>query len=175
MLLVCTFLTMIIAVSCSQKKSEPESPSSQVSSSLPDSIDRISFVSSAVAEKWASDYHEAWRKILPGDSIPIRFFTIKTQDVLLAMGINKPWNAMTNYEYIRVNLGYDVETNRMKCFIQPVDSVNLAGHFAGNGLFFSKNGQISGKKRPAQFGAATGGDSLYVADLNTPCPNTCGN
>jgi ABC-type oligopeptide transport system substrate-binding subunit len=64
----------------------------------------------------------------------------------------------------------------MKCFIQPVENVDLANNYAGDGMFFNKNGQIiSGKGKKNTLGAKATDDDIFVADLNTPCPNTCGN
>jgi len=145
--------------------------------SMPDSIDRISFVTAEVADQWVENYHAAWKKIVPQDSLPVKYFTVKTQDVLLAMGINKPWKEVTTQEYIRVNIGYDITSNQMKCFIQPVENVDLSKNYAGEGMYFNKNGQIVSKKPKSAGLNAKSKDAepFFVADLNTPCPNTCGN
>ncbi|MFW2477341.1 MAG: hypothetical protein ACN4EP_10510 [Sediminibacterium sp.] len=175
-LFFCGFIFCVI-ISCQSNSAKTDDTTTATATvSKPDSIDRISFVTVAMADKWKEDYHQAWKKILPKDSLPIRFFTVKTQDVLLAMGINKPWQSVTSQQYIRVNLGYDATSNQMKCFIQPVENVDLANNYAGDGMFFNKNGQIiSGKGKKNTLGAKATDDDIFVADLNTPCPNTCGN
>ncbi len=174
-LLVIAGIAIIGAImSCSE--SHKKEPLLSGTIAKPDSIDRISFVTATEADKWVKYYHGVWKKLLPKDSLPIKFFTVKTQDVLLAMGINQPWNTITTQQYIRVNLGYDSASNQMKCFIQPVENVDFTKNYAGEGMFFNKNGQIVSKKgKSLGLGSGVVSDSTYVADLNTPCPNTCGN
>jgi hypothetical protein len=150
-----------------------------------------SFVTKDTSIKWVNNYQQIWNNIQ--DSIhqgpkhkyglPLQFFTVRSQDLLWAMGIDTAWQYKTKYRYVRVSIGYSGLLKELKAFVQPVDSVNLAIGYAGRALFFNskgqiidKNGNIIGKDgRVIGKQAFNPGDSLFVADLNTPCPATCGN
>lgn len=159
----------------------------------PYAINHQNFVRRDTAHAWAMNFKYVWDTLFndPKGHVPIKYFTIKSQDVLCALGIDTAWQYETAYHYIRVNIGYDTASHQLKAYIQPVINVDLnnaTNPFAGTGLFFNKKGQIvdslgnlldkngrivhgsklSGKNTPDSI-------AVFVGDLNTPCPSTCGN
>jgi hypothetical protein len=165
-----------------------------------DKINTLNFAPRDSSRAWVKNYKTIWQTIVPedlklADSLP-QSFTIKSQDVLNAMGIDTSWKYVTKLRYIRLTLGYDAVNKSMKAFIQPVVNVNLKEKpfTAGTALFFDIGGKIvdsaghridsldtpyfapgmkAGKIRRKP-GTRDGG-GVYVGDLSTPCPNTCGN
>ena len=140
-------------------------------------------VSWELAKQWRADYKKMWKDSLHIKSQPLLYFTVKAPDLLASMGIDTTTiydKVLKQYPFVRINLGYDAKTHEMKAFIQPVDSVNTAKKFMGRHLFFNQYGDIvdSLGRKPGSKGAtnlkANAAADLNVADLNTPCPNTCG-
>jgi hypothetical protein len=166
-----------------------------------DTVNTLNFEHRDSSRVWVKNYKKMWDAIADKDAAlkdnRLKSFTIKSQDVLNAMGIDSSWKYITKLRYLRLTLGYDGLNKTMKAFIQPVVNVNLKGRGpfpAGTALFFNIKGQIvdsTGRrvdtismthsftrmkagKANIQAKTSTGGD-VYVADLSTPCPNTCGN
>lgn len=101
------------------------------------------------------------------DTIPIKAFSIRSEDLLIAMGMKKRKDgSYTACEFrdIRVYLGYDTS---FKLFIVPVKDADLDKGIAGTDVFLDKHCKPI---PPHKDGAAT---TAYVLDLNAPCPNTC--
>lgn len=158
---------------------------------VPYAMSNQSFVRRDTAHMWAMNFKHTWDTLMkaPKDKAPIKYFTIRSQDVLCAMGIDTAWQNETIYRYVRVNIGYDTTNRELKAYIQPVKDVDLSNPtnpFAGTGLFFNKKGQIvdslgnildkNGRPHKIKMVGKTASDTeVYVADLNTPCPSTCGN
>ena len=162
-----------------------------------DTINTFDFEHRDSAVKWVDNLKEKWAQITGKDaalskSMP-EYFTIKSQDVLSAMGVDTAWKYVTKLRYMRVTLGFDKRNNTVKAFIQPVVNVDFkkTDNPAGTALFFNKHGQIVNAKgeiidslkapwsaspmKIAKQRIKGSEDSVYVADLSTPCPNTCGN
>jgi hypothetical protein len=161
---------------------------------VPVPIDSQNFVPLDTAKKWVRNYDTIWKLVMdkfghPKDSIPpLHYFTIRSQDVLCAMGIDTSWKSETKHRYIRISLGYSTALNQLKAFVQPVQDVDLTrpNPFAGKQLFFNKKGEVIdtagnpvGKEHAIANRKTKHGDTdtltLFVGDLNTPCPATCGN
>ncbi|MDP9048052.1 MAG: hypothetical protein M3N14_07935 [Bacteroidota bacterium] len=165
-----------------------------------DTVNTLNFENRDSSQVWVKNYKKIWNAIVDKDAKlkddRPKSFTIKSQDVLNAMGIDSSWKYITKLRYLRLTLGYDGVNKTMKAFIQPVVNVNLKGKGpfpAGTALFFNIRGQIvdsTGKKidtlsMSSAFAGMKAGKSkiktrasdtgVYVADLSTPCPNTCGN
>ncbi len=150
-----------------------------LSSPNADTIDTANFIPLSKAKKWVSTYDSLWARIENGPP-KLQYFNIKAQDVLSALGVNKSWKLETPYRYLRMTIGYSTPKHEFKAFIQPVyiDSLNHTIPFpGGTGLFFNHFGLIVDAKGHPFGGHNQGGnsDTTYVADLNTPCPSTCGN
>jgi len=158
-----------------------------VPSSPADTINTHDFVSKVKAHKWTHAYDSLWTRIGNGLPIPLHYFTIRSQDLLCAMGIDTAWQYQTGHMYIRLTIGYSDSLKQLKAYIQPVVDVNLSNKNnpfpAGKALFFNKKGQIVDSlgnlidKNGHIIGKSLRNvkDSLFVGDLNTPCPATCGN
>jgi len=164
-----------------------------------DTINTLNFEQRDSSRMWVANYKKLWEKIAGTDAAlkddRPKSFTIKSQDVLNAMGIDSSWKTVTKLRYLRLTLGFDATNKTMKAFIQPVVNVDLKGKGpfpAGRALFFNIKGQIvdsAGKRIDSlsmghSFAGMMAGKTrirvssdsgLYVADLSTPCPNTCGN
>jgi hypothetical protein len=158
---------------------------------VPYAMSTQNFVRRDTAHMWAMNFKHKWDTLTnkPKGNVPIKYFTIRSQDVLCAMGIDTAWQYETAYRYVRINVGYNMATQELKAYIQPVKDVDLSNPtnpFAGTGLFFNKKGQIvdslgnlldkNGRPHKIKMVGKTVPDTaVYVADLNTPCPSTCGN
>jgi len=154
-------------------------------------IHTTNFVSTRESAVWVDHYRHMWDKMMDSlhvtprhkYGLPLQFFTVRSQDLLCAMGIDTAWQYKTAYPYVRISIGFSDSLKQLKAFVQPVDSVDLLKGNAGHALFFNKKGAIVDShgnligrdghiisKKPEN-----NQDSLFVADLNTPCPSTCGN
>jgi hypothetical protein len=101
------------------------------------------------------------------DSIPVKAFTIRAEDLLDAMGMSASLvdSASCKYKHIRVYLAYRPRVG-FKLFIVPVKGAHLEEHVAGEDMLLDSTGQVVHNKGLAA-------QKLYVLDLNAPCPNTC--
>lgn len=157
-----------------------------------DTISTQDFVPQAKADRWSHNYDSLWRSMGTGHPVPLHYFTIRTQDLLCAMGIDTAWQYQTTQRYIRLTIGYSDSLQQLKAYIQPVINVDLQSKSnpfpAGKALFFNKEGKIvdSLGNLVDKYGhivikSNVGGNNLkdtmtvFVGDLNTPCPSTCGN
>jgi hypothetical protein len=108
------------------------------------------------AAKWVQNYDLVWTKLFGTDSPPIKAYTIRSQDLLEAMGM--PAATPCSFDHVRAYIGLDAE-NKFRLFFTPVVGADLCN---GNGgrdtLLIDPAGNSQGQ---------------YVLDLNTPCPNVC--
>lgn len=157
-----------------------------------DTINTKDFASQTTAHQWSRSYDSLWRHIGRGP-VPLHYFTIRSQDLLCAMGIDTAWQYKTRHMYIRLTIGYSDSLSQLKAYIQPVIDVDLGNKNnpfpAGKALFFNKKGQIVDSlgqvidkdghivSNYKVKGKNVSDDpiDLFVGDLNTPCPSTCGN
>ncbi|OCX52145.1 hypothetical protein BEL04_11675 [Mucilaginibacter sp. PPCGB 2223] len=152
-----------------------------------DSVNMHDFVPRSTAHKWTKSYDSLWTIMGNGVPVPLKYFTVRSQDLLCAMGIDTAWQYQTAHRYIRLTIGYSDSLKQLKAYIQPVvdaDITSKSSPFpAGRALFFNKKGQIvdSLGNRIDKNGHIIQSNSmpdslaLFVGDLNTPCPATCGN
>ncbi len=98
---------------------------------------------------------------------PLKSFTIRSIDLIEAMGMKMKYERKAKYEYVRVYIGLD-EDNQFKLFLTPVEGADLDAHppKAGRDHILHKD-----KVKDAD-GNWTEGDG-YVMDFAKPCPNTC--
>lgn len=124
-------------------------------------------------------YDTICRRILNRAEPPIEYFTVRATDLLAAMGIDTLYArnaAEYNHRYVRVTIGFSQADTAFKLYIQPVLHANLGPSgaiSAGIPLYFRHNGVIDSTERDLIV-STNPTDSLYVADLNAPCPRTCG-
>jgi hypothetical protein len=115
-----------------------------------------------------TEYYNSLVQQCGGDYVKARAFTIRSEELLAAMGMS-PAIAGTKdcvYKHIRVYLAYD-SLGGPKLFIVPVDGANLAVNEGGKDVFFDRTGTAvtnPGSYKP---------EDLYVLDLIAPCPATC--
>ncbi|MBS1637775.1 MAG: hypothetical protein JST26_17805 [Bacteroidetes bacterium] len=100
-------------------------------------------------------YDSICQKLL--GSVPVKGFTIRSRDLLEALGLPVEDTSICEYKHARVYLGMD-RTNQFKLFIVPVVGANLSK---------DEGGEDVPLKDP------DAGDQLSVLDLNTPCPKVC--
>ncbi len=108
--------------------------------------------------------------------IPIKAYTIRSQELLVAMGLDSSLISKVIYNNIRVYLAYQPTGEKQgtpgyKLYIVPVIGANLDAYppIGGKDVMLDKNGKGI---KPELLGNYADGDQ-YVLDLNTPCPNTC--
>lgn len=105
--------------------------------------------------------------------VPIRAYTVRSEDLIAAMGLPDSVDSLVAHKFIRVYLGYDLAHKPhagFKLFIVPVDDASLAGNDpanwkGGSDVYLDDNGKVIGPGDPAS--------TPNVLDLNAPCPNTC--
>jgi len=127
---------------------------------------------SAIAD--IDSYDLLCRKTL-GD-VPVRAYTIRSQELLVAMGLDSALLNKATYKNIRVYLAYQPKaqngsTGSFKLFVVPVEGANLdvSPAIGGKDVMLDKNGHGI---KPSEL-AGYPNDDQYMLDLNTPCPNTC--
>jgi hypothetical protein len=174
---VCIALAVFIATRCSNPSPAPDRVGNSV---IPlDPTDTSIFERYDHAQQNIKCFDSLSRTIL-GDT-PIQYYTVRARDIFAAIGMDSSILKMPNiykYRYFRVTLAFKRDSNQFKLYIQPVSDSYLnagdPGHWkAGKALFFKKDGTIDSTSTPDTNPSIAG--SLYVADLNAPCPNTCGN
>ncbi|TDX00901.1 hypothetical protein EDB95_1930 [Dinghuibacter silviterrae] len=118
------------------------------------------------------------------------FCTIRTRDVLLSMGLDSATVALvgdkikfgkdTVARFMRISVGYDTVTSKLRVFFQPVKHVKFdsSGNITdpGTAYYFDSTGKIFHRAIPFNCGAGkrrNNDTTAFVADLNTPCPPAC--
>jgi hypothetical protein len=106
--------------------------------------------------------------------LPIKAYTVRSLDLITAMGIPEIDTSLIKHNAIRLYLAYDSSDHMrsgFKLLILPVDSAIIVGDtskwFSGYDVLLDS----SGKAMPN--GPKTLSITPYVLDLNAPCPNTC--
>lgn len=154
------FSLMVISILLASCKNEP--------AKKPDStgfdIQRY-LVDAATVQRDIERYDEISRKIFK-DSLPIKYYTVRAIDLMAAMDVK---DTSCTYHYVRVNLALD-SNYKFKLYVQPVIDALISPeepdkNTAGIGYFFNEKGDIISANSPG---------TKFLADLNAPCPNTCG-
>ena len=171
--LLCLAAAALLSVSCTNNNRP--APDFVGSAIRLDSTDSSIFRPWSLAKQDILNYDKVCDTLFHGDT-PIHYYTVRVQDLLAAMGADS--SLLTSpgafkYHYVRVTIALEKDINQFKLYVQPVKGGDLdlagPGKKAGTALFFRRNGSIDSIPNP-------GLDAdIYVADLNAPCPNTCGN
>ena len=110
--------------------------------------------------------YDSFSRMVFRDSVPLKYYTVRSSDLMAAMAIR---DTACKYQYVRVNLALD-SNYKFKLYVQPVMDAYISAdnpdkNTGGIGYFFNEKGDI-----------INGGDESikFLADLNAPCPNTCG-
>jgi hypothetical protein len=175
--LVCIALAVFLATRCSNPSPAPYRVGNSV---IPLDPTDTSIFEPADSAKKNIKYFETLCKQHLGIT-PIQYYTVRARDLFAAMGMDSSIltdSNMYRYRYIRVTLALQENGTKFKLYIQPADTAYLkvtdtANWKAGRALYFRRNGMIDSTSTPDTNPSISGG--LYVADLNAPCPNTCGN
>ena len=150
MLLICGMMTF----SCSQSPSEPEKSANVDANETSCGSVRTPL---AVAKSWVLNYDTIWSRHYGPGSPPIKAYTIRSRDLLEALGL--PVSTVCKFDYVRAYIGMDTESN-FKLFFTPVVGADLCNGIGGRDTLLT---DPAGDPRGA-----------YVLDLNTPCPQLCG-
>jgi hypothetical protein len=144
-----------------------------------DPADSSIFRPYAQAQQDINNYDTICKKSF--DTIPIQYYTVRAADLFAALGVDSlvllSQKKLYRYPYIRVSLAFEKSASRFKLYIQPVIGADLSSPDstqwkAGRALYFRRNGSVDSTWDPRVNPAGSAG--MYVADLNAPCPNTCG-
>jgi hypothetical protein len=174
---VCVALAVFIATRCSNPSPVPDRVRNSV---IPlDPTDTSIFERYDSAKINIKYFETECRKRL--GFAPIQYYTVRARDLFAAMGMDSSIltdSNMYRYRYIRVTLALQQNGEKFKLYIQPADTAYLkvtdtANWKAGRALCFRRNGTIDSTSTPDTNPSIAG--DLFVADLNAPCPNTCGN
>jgi hypothetical protein len=96
---------------------------------------------------------------------PIKAYTIRSVDLLEAMGISK--KTKVTYDYVRIYLGMDF-TNTFRMVLTPVVDADLPKGIAGKDVILK--GPYKRTISDTEFVVE---DDSYVLDFTAPCPATC--
>lgn len=139
-----------------------------------DSSDASIFRSKTLADQDIKSYDSICRNVL--HDTPIQYYTVRSRDLFAALGTDSALlgsRGICRYPYIRVTVAFERDSNQFRLYIQPATGANLDDPLKNPGvpLYFRRNGTIVTDTTAIR---KTRSDSLFVADLNAPCPNTCG-
>ena len=118
------------------------------------------------AVSYIQRYNDIIRAVL-NDTAPIKAYTIRSVDLLEAMGLPIAYADSAAYDHVRVYLGID-STHKFRLLLTPVDEADIEKEICGNDIIlkglFTSGTVASGT--PVN-------DGKYVMDFTGPCPNSC--
>ncbi|WP_144017424.1 hypothetical protein [Ekhidna lutea] len=154
----------VLMFSCQQQTSDqPEESSYEIQDTQPS----MYAVSYQVAENNINYYDSITRKYLKTD--PIKAFTVRSVDLIEAIGLPISDDAKTKYKHVRIYLGLDSATNQFKMYLTPVKGAKLSAGIAGKDVIL--DGPYEGI--PNSNGEVSESDGQYMMDFTKPCPTTC--
>lgn len=156
------FLTII---SCQPTASEEtaSAPPFQIA----DSTSSMYAVSLATAEQNVRFYDSLSQAALGVD--PIRAFTIRSVDLVEAIGLDMKYLNKAKYRHVRIYMGLDSASGQFKVYLTPVKGAKLSAGKPGKDVIL--NGPYSGADGDkSELGD---GNGPYVFDFSKPCPNAC--
>ncbi|THU31522.1 hypothetical protein FAM09_28265 [Niastella caeni] len=181
-----TLLLVIASIACNNDPGHAAKINSITATDTAYGNTAADLVDSATAAKWHNAYNNMWARFNINDTVPkVQFYTVRTQDVVWAMGLDTNWTALKTltkneslHRFMRITLGYDSSIMQMKVYIQPLTGVTVdsSGKLTSSGtaLYFNNKGKIKAygsTSKHIQGDPADDGDN--VADLTTPCPPLC--
>lgn len=165
-LLIATVLCAITMTACTK------SENNTIKESTVPLSDLLTPKDSAIAD--IDFYDSLCRKKLV--DVSVRAYTIRSQELLVAMGLDSALLSKATYKNIRVYLAYQPKSQKeskgsFKLYVVPVVGANLnvTPAIGGEDVMLDKNGHGI---KPRDLASYPNGDQ-YMLDLNTPCPNTC--
>ena len=156
-------MLFLLGLSCQQPNSDQAMESSYEVQDTEPSMYAVSYTE---AEKNISYYDSMARTYLKTD--PIKAFTIRSVDLIEAIGLTPEVDSIAKYKHVRIYLGLD-SLNKFKMYLTPVKGAKLSQGKAGIDVILDgpyegipdKNGEVS---------ETTG---QYMMDFTKPCPTTC--
>ncbi|WP_370090027.1 hypothetical protein [Ekhidna sp.] len=157
-------MLVLLALSCQQQNSDQAMESSY---EVQDSEPSMYAVSYEEAKKNITYYDTMAYKFLKTD--PIKAFTIRSVDLIEAIGLPPSADAKSKYKHVRIYLGLDSATNQFKVYMTPVEGAKLSAGKAGKDVIL--DGPYEGI--PDSNGDVSESDGQYMMDFSAPCPKTC--
>lgn len=157
-------MLVLFVLSCQQQNSDQAIESDY---EVQDNVPSMYAVSYDVAKKNISYYDTMAYKFLKTD--PIKSFTIRSVDLIEAVGLPPSADAKSKYKHVRIYLGLDSATNEFKMYLTPVQGAKLSAGKAGKDLIL--DGPYEGI--PGSGDTVSENDGQYMMDFSAPCPKTC--
>jgi len=155
---------LITVVSCqTTTSSDTTSSKEEKDFEIVDTDPSMFAVSLSEAEKNIKFYDKVSKEALGVD--PIRAFTIRSIDVIEAIGMPMKNLKDAKYRHLRVYMGLDSATQEFKVYLTPVEGARLSQGKPGKDVIL--DGPYKGN------GELADGDGPYVMDFSQPCPNAC--
>lgn len=152
------FLLLLFALACSQ--------SEDLSKTGTDEYDTAEYALSLdSAREFVQRYDKASFKIFHQPN-PLRAFTIKSEDLLEALGAPV---TKTKYDHVRLYIGLDGK-HRFRAFLTPVLNADLDKKVAGRDTVFNGHYRDGWTRLEAN---ALPKKGAYVLDFTMPCPSSC--
>lgn len=156
-------ILLLFIISC--KPSATEEADGAPPFVISDSTSSMYAVSLAEAEKNVRFYDSLSKAKLGID--PIRAFTIRSVDLVEAIGLDMKYLRKAEYRHVRIYMGLD-SVGQFKVYLTPVKGAKLSAGEPGKDVIL--NGPYSGDDGKGELGD---GDGPYVFDFSQPCPNAC--
>ncbi len=163
-LLRAIFFLAIISCQPTATEEVAEEPPFEISDTDP-SMFAVSLDS---AEKNVQYYDSLVKSALGVD--PIRAFTIRSVDLVEAMGMDMKVLKKAKYRHVRIYMGLEESTGEFKIYLTPVKGAKLSAGEPGTDVIL--DGPYTGKKGNGEEGLEDG-NGPYVFDFSQPCPNAC--
>lgn len=159
-----TMLVALVFISCQQqnKDNQPKESNYEVADAQPS----MYAVSYDEAEKNINYYDSIAREYLKTD--PIKSFTVRSVDLIEAIGLSPDVDSIAKYKHVRIYLGLD-SANKFKMYLTPVTGAKLSKGIAGKDVIL--DGPYEGI--PDSNGEVSESDGQYMMDFTKPCPTTC--
>ncbi len=161
-------LLIMAIISCQETTTESavaEAPPFEIK----DSTSSMYAVSLASAVENVQYYDSLSRAVFHGVD-PIRAFTIRSVDLVEAMGMNMNVTRNAKYRHVRVYIGLEEATGEFKIYLTPVEGAKLSAGVPGKDVILK--GPYTGNKKKSDDELGDG-DGPYVFDFSQPCPNAC--
>ena len=160
---------LIMIISCQTQVSDnPSNSEPDYSYEIKDTTPALFAVPLDTAMKDMAHYDSVAIKTIGVD--PIRAFTIRSVDLVEAMGLPVKFLKEAEYKHVRIYIGMSRPTNEFKIFLTPVEGANLNKGIAGKDVILE--GPYF-EDLEARIKGVSMGEGPYMLDFSAPCPNTC--
>lgn len=153
---------LLTLISCQQ--SATDEPAEEPAYKIIDTAPSMYAVSLAEAERNVKFYDSLSKAALGID--PIRAFTIRSVDLVEAMGLDTKYLKKAEYSHVRIYMGLDKDSSQFKIYLTPVKGAKLSEGKPGKDVILK--GPYDGDGD-----GISDGDGQYVLDFSKPCPNAC--